>query len=407
MLNEISISLILVFSVLFYFGIIFYQKKHKIFPFSADILSQKPLMRLPFFDYAKGVAVLAIFIYHISYLLNFVSENFPDYFITWSQYINRLVMFAIPVFFISSGALLTIPNFEKKNIWIFYKSKLKKLLIPYLVFSFPAIFLLFFCLTEGKNNIFISLLVLPFWFIPFLLMLYLLYPGLWYLLAIKKIRPRLFLFFTFVFAVGYYVLSVYWSGWPFGNSVFGLYIFFFALGIVLKPMIFLNNREWLRKIYLPFWSILALIFYFGIGLISSKEGLLNCQFIYGPIVFLLLFYYFNWFSRFSFAKFIQKIGENSLYFYLIHFYVLAFLINMIKFFNLFYINPVVIFTGLFIFGFLITYFLVFGIIKFSGNYIKTDFNYSSIISSMRGLTYSAARYSKKSIKKLLFRLLPF
>jgi len=392
MFNEISISLILIFSALFYFGVIFYQKKHKIFPFSIYVLTQKTSKRLPFFDYAKGVAMIAIFIYHISYLLSFISKNFTDYSIDWVQYINRLIMFALPVFFISSGALLTITASEEKNIYIFFFGKLKKIFIPYLIFSFPAIFLLFFSIARGQGNLFISLLTLPFWFIPFLLMLYLIYPSAWYLLVRKNIRPRFFLLFLFIFAVGYYALSVYWSGLPFNNSVFGLYVFFFALGIILKPMIFTDNREWLKKVHFPFLSILGLAFYFIIGFISPKEGLLNYQFIYGPVVFLLLFYYFNQLYRFPFAKFIEKIGKNSLYFYLIHFYILVFLISAFKFFNLFYINPIIIFISLFILGFLITCFLVFGGMKIFGGHIRIA----------KSATYSVFIYSKKSVKNLLF-----
>ena len=350
------------------------------------------------------MATLGIIAYHVSYLLNFAGEQFPEYFINWSHYATRISMFAIPAFFISSGALLSISDLKRRSIMVFYKDKLKKLLIPFFVFYFPALFLLLFHLAEKKSNIFVPLLILPFWFVPFLLTLYFIYPALWYFLVLKRIRPRLFLIFIFIFAVGYYVLSVYWTGWPFNNSVLGLYIFFFALGMVLRFMILFEKREWLKKINLVFWSMLALAFYFTIGLISPKEGLLNYQFIYGPVVFLLLFYYFNHLYRLPLARIIEKIGKNSLYFYLIHFYILVLLISLIKSFNLFYINPIIIFIALFFFGFLITYILVFGGQRFLGNYIKKYFNYFNFsIGLMKRFGFFAFRCSKKSIKNILFR----
>jgi len=375
--NEAFNNLILIFFAIFYIGFIFYQQRQKIFPFSYDIFSKKPLKRLPFFDYAKGIAILAVFIIHTSYLLDFFNGRLPLYFLDLSQIINRFARFAIPIFLISSGALLTLPNLDKKNLKIFYADKLKRLLIPYIVFSLPAIYLIL----KMPWNISIQFLIVPFWFIPLLLQLYFLYPALWYVLTTKKIRPVLFLFFALLFSIGCYFFPTFLPDLQLSNLFLGPYLFFFVLGMILRPMLFSGNKEWLEKIHFPFWSILAVIFYFSIGLIDAKAQYFNYQFIYGPVIFLLLFYSFKWFSKFSFARFIQKVGENSLYFYLIHFYILFSLVSLIGFFNLFYINPFFLFAVLTIFGFLTNYFLIFFIAqffirhihRFSNNQIKNGF----------------------------------
>lgn len=361
--NEVINLLILIVCSLFYVGIIFFRNLQKNFDYSYEFLTKKSPTRLPFFDFAKGAATLAVILIHTSFLMGSVAEKLPSYFVGWNELINKFFRFAIPVFLISSGALLTVSSLDKKSLKIFYQSKLQRIIIPYLFFSSYRFFSLprygnfFQNLTFCFKDILRGEVLPPFWFIPVLVQLYLLFPFLWYILSTKKIRPGLLLLFAFTFSLGCYALSIFWNGWYsfFGSWFFGEFFFFFVLGIVLKPLLFLENREWLRRIRFPPWTFFILVLYFSVSLIGPQERYYNAQFVYGPTIFLTLFYYYTQLSRFSFSKFIRKIGQNSLYFYLIHFFILIFLFAIIHLFNLFFINPLILFASLALCGFLITW----------------------------------------------------
>lgn len=209
-------------------------------------------------------------------------------------------------------------------------------MIPFVVFFIPA----FYLFLKMPNNILFPLLILSFWFIPLILQLYFIYPFLWYLLKAKKIRPGLFLLFSFIFSVSCYFLSAFWSQWPFGILFFGPYLFFFVLGMILKPMLFSGNEEWLKKNHFLYWSILIIFLYFSIGLLNTKEQYFNCQFVYGPVVFLILFLFLIGFLTFLLQNLFKKLAKTVyifiLFIFIFQFFQLAQLNFLIFFIILFY-----------------------------------------------------------------------
>ncbi|WP_347028973.1 acyltransferase family protein [Intestinibacter bartlettii] len=78
--------------------------------------------RITYLDAAKGVAILLMMLDHIWGFNNPVSE--------W------IYSFHMPIFFIISGILIKYTNAEQRNLSKIIISKLKGLLIPYLVFEF-------------------------------------------------------------------------------------------------------------------------------------------------------------------------------------------------------------------------------------------------------------------------------
>ena len=348
-----------------YIGIIYFLKRHKFPSFQENkFFKELTQERILFFDFVKGVAILAVIVIHIVFFLKAFEDKFSLSFLKWLEHINRLARFAIPVFFISSGALLTLKDLKINTLKKFYLAKFQRIVIPYIFFSSFAT-----CLYSPGGNYFLKAIrdiftggaLVTFWFMPVLFQLYFSFPVFWYLFVVKRVKPHIILLFSFLSSLGFYFLSTEFTEFELLFRTFSLYfghfLFFFVLGMVLKPLLFLENREWLKKIYLPLWSVFVIALYLGISAVNPLETYYNYRYIYGPTIFLALFYFYPFLSRFKISKFIEKIGRHSLYLYLIHFFVLSFLIRLILFLNLFYINPFLLFLGLFFFGFLISYFL--------------------------------------------------
>lgn len=375
-INTESINLlILIIFGLVYLGLIFVASLHRSFPRPKDIFFlERSKRRIPFFDVLKGVAILAVIIIHASLFLGTFTEQFSLSFLEGNEHIARLFRFAIPFFLISSGALLTLANLKRDTLRKFYLNRFLKILVPYAIFSSLATALystglqdLFQFLVAASKDILTGQALVPFWFIPLLIQFYLLFPFLWYLFIVKKMRPSLILLVSFLLSFGFYLLRLDWTGWTmiFGSFPFlGPYLFFFVLGIVLKPLVLSGNREWLGKIHIGFWTLLIIILYLSLSMLNPLERYYNVRLIFGPTIFLALYYFYPWFSHSRLNHFFQKAGENSLYLYLIHFFVLSFLTKLIIFSKLLSLNPFLLFTGLTLFGFLITYFLSFAARRF-------------------------------------------
>lgn len=350
------------FSVL-YLGLIYLLGYFKTFPsFKASLFTEKQEYSL-FFDFIKGLAILAVIIIHVSFFLAKFPDKFPLYFLEWSEHIGRLSRFAIPFFIICSGILLTLRDLKKETLKNFYFKKIKRIFIPYFFFSFLATLVYSDNITSFPQYIGRALWQvltgtgsIPYWFLIILAQLYIIYPLIWYLFVIKKVKPQVLLLSSFVFSLGYYLVSTQWQEWIniYSNFYFfGSFLFFFVLGMVLKPMVLSGERVWLKKIGIIPWTIAITILFLGLSNINALNRYYNVRLIYGTSLFLLLYYLYPKISKFS--GFFQKIGRISLYIYLIHFLILSFLIKLLVVYNLFYLNPFILFLLLVISDFVLTY----------------------------------------------------
>ncbi len=182
-----GISLLVLSSVLtVYVAILLVFKTLPLQPcLDTKIFTDRPSKRVPFFDFAKGIAITAVILIHVAFLLAYFSDDLPLSFLSWNEGINRAMRFAIPVFFISSGALLFLQNFKIETLKGFYLPKIKRLVIPYVAFSFFATFatskgsfILSDYITTALKDLLTGGALVPYWFIPVLFQLYLLYPLL-------------------------------------------------------------------------------------------------------------------------------------------------------------------------------------------------------------------------------------
>lgn len=120
--------------------------------------------RLGFFDIAKGIGIILVIIAHIEYV---------DFGIR-----NYIVSFHMPLFFVVSGMLACLTGEPKKDIRTVLIKKLKRIMLPYLVFSvlFPVIDIAYYYVTGNgdpfgslRQNIYDSVVLYGnsvLWFLP-------------------------------------------------------------------------------------------------------------------------------------------------------------------------------------------------------------------------------------------------
>lgn len=340
---------------------------------SKEAFCEKPKARIDFFDFAKGIAILAVIIIHSCYFplyLTLSHNNFSPSFFVISEQINRAMRFAIPVFLISSGALLFLNNLGKESLKNFCFKKAKRIVLPYVLFSALGTyifassgnFIFFNYLSRALKDIFTGSALLPYWFVPVLLQLYIIYPILWYLFVKKKISPAKILLCSFLISlICYFVFYYKYLGWQryLGQFYFfGSVLFFFVLGMIFKSMVLTENRQWLQKSFFLLFSFLIILMYFLLGLLSPTEAYFNERLIYGPVVFLLLFYFYPLFKKVKISGFFERIGKQSLYIYLLHYLIFYFIGPLLSLPGVLKLNSFLLVFGLAFVNFSITYLLV-------------------------------------------------
>jgi surface polysaccharide O-acyltransferase-like enzyme len=266
--------------------------------------------RSDFFDFAKGLSIIAVIIIHAAY---FYYKDKGEGTSLLVDLINNLCRFAIPVFFISSGVLLK-PWDELIDQAGFYKRKLLRIFLPYaLIVSLMAVYY------QAEPLIYLKLLLngralVPYYFVIVLAQLYLLYP-----LISNYRKEKYFLLVTFCLSYSFTLL------FPIANiggaELFFKYLFFFAYGIHLRER-FLSSAV-LEKGEIRMWWLLSL-FYFILIFVAPKIYY-NSRYFYGLAIFNILYYYRDTFKGRSAQvyKTISHIGVYSLWIFFLHFFIEA------------------------------------------------------------------------------------
>jgi len=279
--------------------------------------------RVYFFDFIKGISIIFVILMHVAYF--YYNFNQTGNLALFQSYMVKVFRCAIPFFVISSGFLLSLKNFSKKEIFKFYKNKFFRLIIPYFIIC------LIIYLTGNKSFNFGNLLLMcfngslsvPYYFMSLLIQSYILYPFI--ILAFKKFKPLTILIVSFLISF----LSFCFL-YKIGNFYFfAPYLIYFVFGIYLKQSLANTNiLEIIKSKSVINFNIFIVVLYLLLGLIGLKDHYSNFQFAYSMSLFLILFA-----SKEKFEnkfKIISFIGKNSFYIFLTHFFILEFIFNLIK-----------------------------------------------------------------------------
>ena len=299
-------------------------------------------------DLLRTICSICIVIMHIIdfYILSYHSVGMQ--FWTFINVFESIIRFAVPIFFMISGALL-IKNFEERPL-TFYKKRFTSIVIPYVTIS------IFYSLgnqilkTKTISLSIVSKNILRFdahyhlWFFGPLITLYLFLPIIRKLIKFLEVSNKQFILNAYL--IVWFVCSI---TLPFIINVTNLtsikyisdiwgYLGYFILGYVL------NNycKEYLKSRYntFKFFYILAVIAtIIGNYIYLNKEtGIYNNYFI-NPMslnIFVESISLFIYFTNKSFnfnsksSNAIRKIGMSSLYIYLFHPIFILFIKDILK-----------------------------------------------------------------------------
>ncbi len=301
------IEFILTFAYVFFTGILvlaipflrktFFQKNTSI------STNERKGERIVFFDFLRGLAILAVVIIHIGDV--FLLVEGANLFLI--KIINNVSRFAVPFFFIISGILLT-----REGGWLsFYRKKIIRIFLPF--------FLVSLLVGLYNNSDLLSILhsfisgsaSLPYYFMSVLLQFYILYPVLE-----KYSKKKHFLLITFLISFISFFLVNIWV--VYDIPLFLRYLFFFAFGIYYKDKFlfrdyYINNKEKLVWIVLLFWFLFYSAYF--------QTYFYNTLYFYAPALFSLIFLFRNKINEKA-LKIFSFLGKNSLWIYLIHYFII-------------------------------------------------------------------------------------
>lgn len=270
---------------------------------SEEKIVKREIKRYDFFDFLRGLAILAVIVIHVGEEFLFL-ENANQVFLIL---VNNISRFAVPFFLISSGVLLL----REKSLLFFYQKKIIRSFLPFFLVS------LFLGLYYNTNflsiiwSFFTGSASLPYYFMSVLLQLYLVYPVLE-----KFSNKKYFLHISFLITMFSFFAFNYWT--VLQVPLFLRFFFFFAYGISQKDR-FLSNDFYLsaKEKIICFVFVLWFLFYSTYFQIYFY----NMTFFYSIALFNLVFLLKDKVNKYIFSFFVL-LGKNSLWIFLLHYLVI-------------------------------------------------------------------------------------
>jgi len=279
------------------------------------------------FDLISGFFIIQIIVMHILQMLGMYAncEIF--------RIVMRISFFFMPWFYFKSGYMF---NFESEFSLNYVIDKAKKLLLPFLTFFIIGyLFFIPFDFIESKRPFYHILLYpfyqvirygsgglgnLPLWFLPSLFFANIIF-------AFLKSKNIIWLIILFPF-IGY-GLSYFNIELPLGLSTVVMGIFYFWFGYIFKKYEYKNSYIVISLIlylffvlsnynYLDFRSNTLISGNYFVCILASCTGLI---------------FFIQIAKKINVLKFLNYIGKNSLIYFVSHWIIILFIINIVKLFN--------------------------------------------------------------------------
>lgn len=193
--------------------------------------------RVKSIDFLRTFAILGVLFIHTT-TRTLEAANFDLYGFSWTLFLNQVMRFAVPLFFIISGFVLEV-SWRGENYWVFIKRRLSKIFIPYFFWS-----LIYYFFVYSQNHDSITRVLLTgnasyqLYFIPTLCIFYLIFPLLHKFY--KLISNKFVLIFLGISQLYFQYRDYYVSHFDFDDPIriAILAYFFFVIGIISA-----NNKE--------------------------------------------------------------------------------------------------------------------------------------------------------------------
>ena len=268
--------------------------------------------RYDFFDYLRGLAILAVIIIHIGD--NFLVEQTGN--LLFIKIMNSITRFAVPFFLISSGALLS----RGLSLKSFYFKKFIRTFLPFFLITTAVGVYYRVGFTDLLLGYISGSASIPYYFMAILLQFYLIYPFLE-----KHSQKKYFLHITFLITIASFFIQDTWI--IYGIPLFPRYLYFFAYGISQKER-FLSNRYKLELKEKIFWLII--IFYYLVSTAYFQIYFYNVRLFFALALFNLIFLYKDRLKKSPGYSLFCYLGKNSLWIYLIHFFIIQAMYPLVK-----------------------------------------------------------------------------
>ena len=288
--------------------------------------------RIEYFDFLKGVAIIAVIIVHISYLSLILFKGEGSLFLFE---LNNLTRFAIPFFLIISGILSTLKYNQKMDLKKYYFGKFFKLYLPFAFFTILVVFLHDKDISNLPSYLVNGLALTPYYFVILILQLYILFPLLRHLKD-----SRFFLFFSFVVSLIFFTFND--LNTINGVILFPKFLFFFVYGMYYRNN-FMNYK--VNKSHIKYWYFIVFMYIFVTLILPDHY--FNFRPFFGIAIFNLFFIYKKQIiAQFDdLYNFLINVGKNSIWIYFTHFSLLAGLFYLLGLFlNNLYVTVLIVFV---------------------------------------------------------------
>lgn len=286
----------------------------------------QPTYRIYYFDYLKVLAFFSVVLIHNTmpispFALKFNPSLLSDYFTSFAIY--KMTLFAVPCFFIMSGAMLLNPS-KSFNLLKTLK-RLYPPLIFWIVVSFIALQFIFNTDVNLKKTLFLSLFISKqgwavhhLWYIYTLIGFVLIVPFLRKIVATATKKDYIYLVSLFLVFIGLvdfinYFHLIHKFKINFAPPLITKYSIYFILGYYLTTLNFKSSyNKWFLLVIVTTTLLLIIT---GFEYASSTKRLIILEFIISIAVFL----FFKTCSIFNQPnKLISYMAKLSFLTYLIH-----------------------------------------------------------------------------------------
>lgn len=279
-------------------------------------------------DLLRALSTIAVILIHVTGIILYNTSN-KGLTYNISLILNQLSRFSVPAFIFLSGFGLAL-SYKKESKYLYYLiHRLKKIIPDYLVWCIIYIFLIEnpnLSYSDKIHNIFDGTLCYHFYFVPIIIILYLIFPIFY-----KFFKTKFALFITFFLNMGIYILLRYPNipknvseKLTRGSTI--NWIFYFVLGVYLctnynKIHIFIKKHKNKLLILLLITTYILLKDTYSCLEINSNLDY-GTTFIRPSVMlfstfFILYIMSFN-FNNLSFKKILYMISKHSYTIYLSH-----------------------------------------------------------------------------------------
>lgn len=253
-------------------------------------------------DWVRTVSAVSIVLLHTASVFVSRDSRLTVLGVSPALLCNQIVRFAVPVFFLLSGLGLGLSKRPMKlpGFWL---HRLRKTVIPYALWS------LFYFFMENRNAL-PAMGLLPalrtfgrmlltggaashLWFLPVLLQLYLLYPGLKWLMERFPVWTLILSFLVTLLSTLTIYVPLPFHGWAAARlwRLFPTWLFYFVLGMAVTGERLEKLRSFVCKHALPLCiltALLALVYAWDARRSGNLDSIKPQLFLYAPLCFLAL-----------------------------------------------------------------------------------------------------------------------